>query len=76
MYVRWCRALLRFLSRLVSKHITDTLSFYDVFVSFWLLRAAIAEKKALIQNSLLRKTLNNIYWNSTHSGRRLRHKAL
>ena len=36
---------MRFLSRLVSKHITDTLSFYNVFVSFWLLCTAISEKK-------------------------------
>ena len=67
MYVRWCRALLRFLSRLVSKHARDTFSFYNVFVLFWILCAAITEKKALIQNGLLRKTFNNIYWHVTQS---------
>ena len=44
-----------FLSRLISKYIAHSLSFYNVFVSFWLLCAAITEIEALIQNDLLKE---------------------
>ena len=53
-----------FLPRLVSMHITDTLSFYNVIVSFRLQYAAISEKEALIEMVLLKekptKTVFNV----------------
>ena len=50
-----------FLSRLVSMHVTDTLSFYNVFVLFWLLCVVITEKEALIQNGLLKTKLQTTF---------------